>query len=97
MRVQVSRYATDVPIPLDSTYAWTLLLVACVLFVAAAYFSGAHLQALSFNPKRLFAAVIGAASTRSESIFWVVWGLIGTAAVCAITGIVIFWALARVS
>jgi uncharacterized membrane protein len=97
VRVQVSRYATDVPIPMDSAYAWALLLVACVLLGATVYLSGARFQALSLNPRRLIAAVIGAASARGEGIFWAVWGLIGTAAVCIMTGVVIFWAIARVS
>ena len=89
MKVQTDRYNWSVPVPLDSDYALGLLLAACVLVLTAGYYSGVHREALSANPGRLFSAVIAAAARRGEGTFWVVWGLIGLAAVLAFTSIVI--------
>jgi len=89
MRVQTDRYNWSVPVPLESGYALGLLIAACVLLVVAAYYSGVHRQALSANPVRFFSAVVGAAARRGEGTFWLVWGLIGVAAVLAFTAAVI--------
>ena len=58
MRVQTDRYNWSVPIPLDLTYALGLIAGACILLLAAAYYSGVHRESLSANPSRLFAAVV---------------------------------------
>ena len=90
MRVQTDRYNWSVPIPLDLTYALGLIAGACILLLAAAYYSGVHREALSANPSRLFAAVVGAAARRGEGTFWLVWSLIGVGAVLAFVAIIIF-------
>jgi hypothetical protein len=90
MRVQTDRYNWGVPIPLDPDYALGLFVAACVLLFAAGYYSGVHREALSANPVRLFSAVVAAAARRGEGAFWVVWGLIGVAAVLTFTSVIIF-------
>jgi hypothetical protein len=94
MRVQTDRYNWDVPIPLDLHYAVGLLAVACVFFAVAAYYSGASAAALSANPVRFLSAVVNAAARRGEGIFWLVWGLIGVAAVLTFASVIIFVGLA---
>jgi len=94
MRVQTDRYNWDVPVPLDPQLAFILLLTACVLLVAAAYYSGVHRAGLSVNPVRLFTAIVGAAARRGEGPFWLVWGLMGVAAVLMCTSVIIFVGLA---
>lgn len=94
MNVQTDRYHWAVPVPMDSRYAFALIIGAFVLLVAAAYYSGVQRQALSVNPKRIFFAVTAAAAARGEGTFWLVWALIGVAAVLAFTSCVIFVGLA---
>ena len=94
MNVQTDRYNWSVPVPLDSGYALGLIAAACVLLVAAAYYSSVRREALTANPLRLFSALVAAASRRGEGVFWLVWGLVGVAALLAFTAVVIFIALA---
>lgn len=89
MRVQTDRYNWNVPVPLDPDYALGLFVVACVLLVAAAHYSGVHRDAISANPAQLFSAIVAAAARRGEGRFWLVWGLIGIAAILMFTTIVI--------
>ena len=93
MKVQTDRYNWNVPVPLDSDYALGLFAAACVLLVAAAHYSGVHRDSLSANPARLFSAIVAAAARGGEGRFWLVWGLIGIAAVLTFTAIVIFLGL----
>jgi hypothetical protein len=90
MRVQTDRYNWSVPVPLDSAYAVALVIAAGVLLIAAVYYSGAHRDALSANPRRLFSAVVAAAARRGEGTFWLVWALIALGAVLAFGAIIIF-------
>ena len=92
--MQTDRNNWSVPVPLDSDYALGLLAAACVLFVAAAYYSGVPRQALSINPLQSFWAVVGAASRGGEQRFWLVWGMIGLAGVFAFTAVIILIGLA---
>ena len=94
MRVQTDRYNWSVPVPLDSDYALGLLAAACILVLAAGYYSGVQRHALSPNPLQSFCAVVGAASRRGEQRFWLVWALIGVAGVLAFAAIVIFIGMA---
>ena len=89
MQVQTDRYNTSVPVPLDIEYAWELLFISGILLLAAMYFSGVSRHALSFNLKSLFSAVVRAAASRGESIFWLVWALIGFGSICMFTAIVV--------
>lgn len=89
MRVQTDRYNWDVPIPLDSDYATSLLVAALLLLLLAVYYSGVHRVALSANPIRFFRAIIAAAAYRGEGVFWLVWGIIGIAAVLIFTALII--------
>jgi hypothetical protein len=97
MKVQTDRYNWNVPVPLDSDYALGLFVAACTLFLAAGYFSGVRREALSTNPISLFSAVVAAAARRGGSSFWIVWSLIGVAAVFTFTSIIIFIGLALFS
>ena len=90
MRVQTDRYNWSVAVPLDSAYAMALAVAAGILFVAAVYYSGAHRDALSANPRRIFSAVVAAAARRGEGTFWLVWALLAVAAVLAFAAIIIF-------
>jgi hypothetical protein len=81
-------------VPLDSDYAVGLLIMAVVLVLVAAYYSGVQRHALSANPVQSFYAIVGAASRRGEQRFWLVWGLIGVAGVLTFTSLVIFIGLA---
>lgn len=84
------RYNWSVPVPLDSDYAVGLIVGACVLLVAAAYYSGVRRETVMANPLGLIQAVVAAAARRGETFFWVVWSLIGVAGVLAFTAVVIF-------
>jgi hypothetical protein len=90
MRVQTDRYNWSVPVPLDLHYAIGLLVAACVLFAVAAYYSGVSRATLSANPVRFFGAIVSAAARRGERVFWLVWGLIGVAAVLTFASVIMF-------
>ena len=93
MRSSPDRLGHTALIADDPSVMWSLLLVAAVALLLGCLLSGVPVRRLADGPLAYGRAVLTAATSRSETFFWVVWLCLSIALVAFAAAIVVAYAV----